>query len=159
VLACLAVAAFVASCGDDDDSSSATAATSPASGGTGAGTAAGSVAPGGDVCADRAALSDSIAALRNVDLRAEGTNGLTAAISAVKDDLTALRASAGDELQPQVQAVQTALDEVQTAVGNIASGGVAPAVTAVTNLGSASATLLDQLQAGACGTGSTTATT
>ena len=153
VLACLAIGALVASCGDDDDTTSATTAPT-ASAGSG-----GSVAPAGDVCADREALSTSVDALKNVDIRAEGTNGLTTAIGAVKDDLAALRTSAGDELQPQVQAVQSALDDVQTAVGNVGSGGVAAAVTAVASLGSASKTLLDQLQAGACGTGSTTPTT
>ena len=40
-----------------------------------------------------------------------------------------MRASAGAELRPQVQAVQDAVDQVQTAVADIASGGVAPAVT------------------------------
>ena len=44
--------------------------------------------------------------------------------------LPALSASAGAELQPEVQAVQDAVDKVETAVANLDSDGAAQAVTA-----------------------------
>ena len=133
LVACVALGIVLVSCGDDDDSSS-------------------------DVCADREALRESVDALANVDVVAEGTNGVTAAVSDVEDDLTALRSSAGDELEPQVQAVQDALDRLETAAAEIDSGGASAALAAVSELTGSAATLLSSLEAGACGA-STTATT
>jgi hypothetical protein len=155
VVACLAMAALVAACGSDDSSSTSDSATvtSPASAASTSDSTPDetSAAPSGDVCADREALRDSVAALADVDLVAEGTNGAKAAISAVKDDLAALRSSAGSELEPEVQAVQDAVDDLETAVGNLDSGGATQAVTAVSDLVTSSGTLLDSLEDGACG--------
>ena len=155
VVACLAMAALVASCGSDDSSSTSdsTSETSPAPAASTADSTPDetSAAPSGDVCADREALRDSVAALADVDLVAEGTNGAKSAISAVKDDLAALRSSAGSELEPEVQAVQDAVDDLETAVGNLDSGGATQAVTAVSDLVTSAGTLLDSLEAGACG--------
>ena len=144
--ACLAIGFLVMSCGDDDSSSTASTATTT------------SAAASGDVCADREALRESVDALKDVDLIAGGTNGLTAAIDDVKQALTDLRTSAGAELQPQVQAVQDSLDRLQTAVGNLGAGGGRAAVTAVSDLATSAQTLLGSLQAGACGN-TTTSTT
>ncbi len=83
------------------------------------------MAASGDVCADRDALRTSVDSLQDVDVAAEGTNGLEAALGDVKDDLAALSASAGAELQPQVQAVQDAVGQVETAAANLDSGGAA----------------------------------
>ena len=138
VVACVALGVLMVSCSDDDDSSATTVP---------------------DVCADREALQSSVAALKDLDVVAEGTNGLKAAVADVKEDLTELRASAGDELQPQVQAVQDAVDELETAAADLDSGGDASAaLTAVGNVASSAATLLASLEAGACGD-STTPTT
>ena len=103
-------------------------------------------------------MRTSVDALTNLDVVAEGTNGVTAAVSDVKDDLAALRGSAGDELQPQVQAVQDAVDELETAVADLDSGGAAAVVTAAADLATSTGTLLDSLEAGVCGA-STTSTT
>ena len=103
-------------------------------------------------------MSTSVDALTNLDVVAEGTNGVTAAVSDVKDDLAALGSSARAELEPQVQAVQDAVDDVETAVANLDSGGAAAAVTAVADLATSAATLLDSLEDGACGA-STASTT
>lgn len=102
------------------------------------------------MCAEREALSSSVAALADVDLRAEGTNGLTAAVDAVKEDFAALRGSLSAELQPQAQAVQDALDELGTAVADLGSGGAAAAATAVSNLATAAGTLFESLEVDAC---------
>ncbi|HEX3089233.1 MAG TPA: hypothetical protein VHQ23_11295, partial [Ilumatobacteraceae bacterium] len=74
VLACLAICAGVVSCSSDDKADTTQpvpAATSSVPSATDTVSAA--------ACADRAALRDSIAALADVDVIAEGTNGLTAA--------------------------------------------------------------------------------
>ncbi len=163
VTACLAIGFMVMSCGDDDSSSTASTVATTSSAttttrGGGPTTSGSSTAATGDVCADREALSESVDALKNVDLIAGGTNGLTAAIDDVKQALTALRTSAGSELRPQVQAVQDSLDRLQTAAGNLGSGGGRAAVTAVSDLVTSAQTLLGSLQAGACGD-TTTSTT
>jgi hypothetical protein len=105
-----------------------------------------------DVCADREALRSSVDALVDVDVVAEGTDGVSAAIADVKDNLTALRGSAGDELQPDVQAVQDALDDLETMVdtGTIGSGGAADAAAAIATLADAANSLLASLDAVAC---------
>jgi hypothetical protein len=170
-VACIATTVFVGACGDDStDSQSTTAASATASAATpeatqGASTAvstAGASSPGGsgDVCADREALRSSVDALTDVDVVAEGTNGVTAAIAGVKDDLTALRESAGAELRPDVQAVQDAVDELETTVGTgtIGSGSVVGTATALATVASAATALLDSLETAPCGS-STTPTT
>jgi hypothetical protein len=166
VVACVAIGVVVcASCGDDDDSSSAATTavvttiaepTSAAPTTTSASPAISSSTPGsstasGDMCADREALTSSVAALKDVDVRTEGTNGVTAAVDAVKDDLTALEGSLSAELQPQAQAVRDALDELEAAAANLGSGGAAATATAVSTVSTTVETLLGSLQAGACG--------
>ena len=163
VVACLAIGLVVGtSCGDDDESSS-TAAETTVGEATGAAPTVASVSPTNssstpaasagseDMCTDRGALSSSVSALGDVDLVAEGTNGVTAAVDAIKDDLTALRESVSAELRPQVQAVEDALDELETAAADLGSGGAAATATAVSNLATVTGTLLDSLQAGVCG--------
>jgi len=133
VFAALAVAMLMAACGDDDDSSSTT------------------TAPTDDVCDDAQALSASVDELNDVDLAAEGTDGASAAISAVKDDLTAFSESASEELQPQVQAVEDAIDELETAVDNLDSDPAGTVLQAVSDVASSASTLIATLDAGACG--------
>ena len=129
VIACVALGALLVSCGDDDDSATATTVA--------------------DVCADREALRESVDVLTNVDVVAEGTNGVSAAVSDVEDDLAVLRSSAGDAVEPQVQAVEDALGDLETAVDEIDSGGASAALAAMSDLASSAATLLDSLEAGA----------
>lgn len=134
VVAALAVAMMLAACGDDDDSSSSTTTTAPAD----------------EACADAEALRASVDELKDVDLVAEGTDGASAALSAVKNDLTALRESAGDEVQPEVQALEDAIDELETAVDDLDSDP-AGAVQAVSDVGTSASTLISALDDGACG--------
>ena len=166
VVVLAAVGALMASCGSSDDTSSTvsspttgettSAAPTTSTASTADSTASGSsAAPSGDVCADRDALRSSVAALTDVDLVAEGTNGVKTAISAVKDDLTALKASAGSELRPEVQAVQDGIDQLETAVD---AGSAAQAATALTSVAGAATTLLDSLENRPCAP-STTPTT
>ena len=159
VVACVAVGILAAACGGDDDSSTTTAGvtttiaaavtTAPAASGTTVD--GGSAPPSSDVCADRDELASSVEALQDVDVVAEGTNGVETAIADVKDDLDTLRTSAGAELQPQVEAVQDAIDELETAVEGLDSDGAEEALTAVSNLAGVAGTLLASLEDGTCG--------
>ena len=102
-VACVALGVVLVSCGDDDDSATATTVA--------------------DVCADREALGDSVDVLTNVDVVAEGTNGVSAAVSDVEDDLAALRSLGRRRLGARrCRRSQDALDELETAVDEIDSG-------------------------------------
>ena len=104
-----------------------------------------------DVCADSEALSSSVDALADVDVRAEGTNGVEAAVDDVSTDLEALKASAGSDLEPQVDALQGSLDDLRTAAADIDSEGAAATVAAASAVAADATTLFDSLDAGACG--------
>src|SRR4029453_18406241 len=60
--------------------------------------------PGYDACADWARLQDSVAALGDVDVVAEGTNALQVALDDVADAVDQLRASAGGQIGGTVHA-------------------------------------------------------
>ena len=159
VVACLAICAVVTSCGDDDDSSATTIAAGTDVAGTTVATTTAEMTTvpttGGtasaDACADRDALRSSVAALTDVDVVAEGTNGLTAAVDAVKRDLEAVRASAGSVVDPEVQAVQDAIADTEAGLANLGDGGAAEVATALSNLSTATRSLLTTLEGGPCG--------
>ena len=156
--ACLAICAVLMSCGDDDDSSASTNAADTAAADTTEGTTAvemttepttaGSVSE--DACADREALRSSVTALTDVDVVAEGTNGLTAAVDAVKRDLEKVRASAGSVVEPQVQAVQDAIAATEAGLANLGDGGAAEVATALSDLSTATSTLFTSFEGGPC---------
>ena len=82
---------------------------------------------------------------------AEGTNGLTAAVDAVKSDLEKVRGSAGSEVEPQVQAVQDAIAATEAGLDNLGDGGAAEVAAALSTLSTATTTLLASLEGGPCG--------
>ena len=135
LVACVAVGLTMAACGSDDETSSTTT----------------TAAPVDDVCADSEALSASLADLQDVDVTADGTNGLEAAVGAVQDDLEALGESAGNELQPQVDDVRGSLQELETAVTNFGSEGPTQVLDAIAAVASSTSTLITSLDDGACG--------
>jgi hypothetical protein len=77
----LTVGIVISACGGEDSSSS-----SPASE---AATTTGS--PDEQLCEDREALEDSIEALADVDVVAEGTSGVEEAVTNIQDSVRALR--------------------------------------------------------------------
>jgi hypothetical protein len=107
-LACLVVAACG---GSGDDTGSAASVTTAAATTT---TAAASPA-----CADAAALKASVAELDQLDPPDAGKTGTLAALQKVRDNLTALKASAGTEWGPQVQELDAAINEFQTTLSGV----------------------------------------
>ena len=107
-LACLAVAACG---GSGDDTGSAASVTTAAATTT---TAAASPA-----CADAAALKASVAELDQLDPPDAGKTGTLAALQKVRDNLTALKASAGSEWGPQVQELDAAINAFQTTLSGV----------------------------------------
>lgn len=101
------------------------------------------------LCEDRDALESSLRALRDVDIVAEGTSGVQAALSDVEEDLQALRDSASENFGDEVDALRDALDDLRTAVeGADGIRGLGPAVQAVASAGSALAESLQEVDCG-----------
>jgi hypothetical protein len=101
VLACFALGACGGSGGDAPDAAPATtAAASPA-------------------CADAAALKASVAELDQLDPPEAGKAGTQAALQKVRDDLTALKASAGTEWGSQVTELDGAIDAFQATIAGV----------------------------------------
>ena len=72
------------------------------------------------------------------------------AVDAVKEDLQKVRDSAGSEMEPQVEAVQDAINDVDEGLGNLGDGGAADVVTALGDLSEATQSLLSSLDEGPC---------
>jgi hypothetical protein len=108
VLACSALAACG---GSGDDAPDAAPATTAAASGT---TAAASPA-----CADAAALKASVAELDQLDPPEAGKAGTQAALQKVRDNLTALKASAGTEWGSQVTELDGAINAFQATIAGV----------------------------------------
>jgi hypothetical protein len=109
ILACLVVAACGGS-GGDDTGTAASATTAAATTTTAAASPA---------CADAAALKASVAELDQLDPSDAGKGGMLAALQKVRDNLTALKASAGTEWGPQVEELDAAINGFQTTLSGV----------------------------------------
>jgi hypothetical protein len=153
--ALFALSLVAAACGSDNSSSSSTTTAAPTTTSTSSSTSTSSTSTSAgsgnaQLCADRDALTASIQDLTSVDIVKNGTAGLTTALTKVKDNLAAVKASASAQLQPQVKAFEDALTALGTAVTNLSSGGVASVVTAATTAGQAGSTLITSLSSLKC---------
>ncbi len=103
-----------------------------------------------EVCQARDQLKISVDALLKPSLLVQGTTAIKAAVSKVEDNLTALKAAAKQDYQPQIQAVETSTKDVQTAIANrdnkSATKNLEAIGTAIADVGTTSATLFDQLK-------------
>jgi len=143
VLACFAVAACG---GSGDDAPDAAPATTAAASGT---TAAASPA-----CADAAALKASVAELDQLDPPEAGKAGTQAALQKVRDNLTALKASAGTEWGSQVTELDGAINAFQATIAGVDGDsllGALPAIVADLERIDTAWTALDQQIQETCG--------
>jgi hypothetical protein len=158
IVACVAFCAMATSCGDDDDSSATTLAGGAAAADTTeaattaetATVASTAGAASGDACADREQLRSSVTALSEVQVVADGTDELRAAVDAVESDLEQVRASAGSTVEPQVQAIRDAIAATEAGLANLGEGGAAEVATALTALSTATTDLMTTLEDGPC---------
>ncbi len=104
------------------------------------------------VCAARADLRTSVAALANPQLLTGGKAGIQTALDAVKTNLNSVASAARASSKPQVDAVKSSVNDLQTAVGNLGNGNATTNLqavgTAIASVGSTTATLVTALQAG-----------
>jgi len=89
-------------------------------------------------CEAGQSLESSVAALGNLDLVAEGTDGLESALGAAEDDVNELRDTASDAAADDVSALQESLDNLESAIsdlgGEVTSENVSALSTAVQNV-------------------------
>jgi hypothetical protein len=115
-IAVVALCVALSGCGDDSDSGSGTTTTE-------AGKAA--------VCTARDNLQESVTGLADLSVRAEGKDGLDAALDGVQTNLTALEDAASDAYEPQVDDVKSSLDSLKSAVGDLGEGDLGGEVQAI----------------------------
>jgi hypothetical protein len=65
-------------------------------------------------CEAQERLQSSVDDLRNIDVVDDGVDALRTDVDAVADNLATFRAEAGAELEPEVDAVQAAVDQVRS---------------------------------------------
>jgi hypothetical protein len=118
-LVCLAVAACGGSGDDTGDAAPATTA------------AAGTTAAASPACADAAALKASVAELDQLDPPEAGKAGILAALQKVRDNLTALKASARAEWSAQVTELDGAINSLQTTVSGVDGDSLLGALPAI----------------------------
>jgi DNA repair ATPase RecN len=98
--AAIALVALGAACGDDDDDEAS---------------------PTPSVCDQKDALEASVQDLTDLDIIASGTDGLTEAVNNVKEDLQGLKSAVSTDVQPEVEALETAVSDAEDTLGTIDS--------------------------------------
>jgi len=85
------------------------------------------------ICQARDQLKASITALTDQGLLAAGTTAIKASVDQVQTDLGAVKTAAKQDYNAQVTDLQDALQQLQTAVGNLGSGDAAANLRTVGN--------------------------
>jgi hypothetical protein len=126
--------ASLTACGDDSDSSGTTTTSSAEQA----------------YCADADQLKSDVASIKDMEVVADGTDAVTTQISTLKDDLSALKSSAGDVASPEISTFETALDDLQSALSAVSgdltlanASDVVSAVQSVATTGTAVVTTLE----------------
>ena len=125
-VAMLASVLVVAGCGSDDDESAQD-----------------------QYCAAGESLETSLDELADLDLVAEGTDGVTAAVDQVQSDLDDLRDSASDAAADEVGALEQAVDGLNDAIstlgGDLTSDNASAVGSAIEDVAAAAQSVLDTL--------------
>jgi len=154
--ALIAVCALLGACSDDDSSAASstesareTTTSSPTASPTTGGTTGST--DNAALCAERDKLQSSIQNLTSVDVVRNGTSSLQAAVADVRTNVQSLRATAKDQFQDQTQALENSLQQLETALQDTSSSGVAGVVTAAGAALQSGSALLSSLQSIDCG--------
>ena len=126
--------ASLAACGDDSDSSGTTTTSSAEQA----------------YCADGDQLKSDVASITDMDIVADGTDAVTAQIDTLKDDLSALKSSAGDVASSEITTFETALDDLQSALstvsGDLTLANASDVLSAVQSVGTAGTAVVTTLE-------------
>jgi hypothetical protein len=113
------VIAVLAGCGDSDDEPASTTA-QPI-------TTDDQAAAGEAFCTAGDDLRDDVAALADIDVVAEGADGVRQQLETIEDDVATLRESGSDVAADEVESLETALGDLRTAVDALAGGDISAA--------------------------------
>jgi hypothetical protein len=102
------------------------------------------------LCDSADELQSDLSALTDVDVRSDGVDALGSALQDVEDAATSLADEAGDELQPEVDGLQTALSDLGSAISGASSDGLQPVTTAIGDVGDAGTALIDDVESSSC---------
>ena len=156
-IAAVAVAAMLALATGCSSSTTPSTTTTPAATTTSAAASASSANdPAGkeEVCAARDQLKTSVTALTDASLLTGGTTGIKAAVGQVQTDLTAVKTAGKETYATEVDAMQSSVDQLQTAAGELGNGNAAENLqsvgTAIAATGVAAEKLFTKLKT-ACG--------
>jgi hypothetical protein len=158
VVAVVAILALTAGCSSSTTPSTTTSTPTSAAASAAASASSSSSAndPAGkqQVCAARDQLKTSVTALTDASLLKGGTTGIKAAIAQVQTNLTAVKTAGKQTYATEVDAMQSAVDQLQTAAGELGNGNAAENLqsvgTAIAATGLAAEKLFSKLTA-ACG--------
>ncbi len=104
-----------------------------------------------DTCAQADDLKNSITDLSNLDVSAEGTDALDAAVSKIEQNAEDLASTVGDELKPQVDDLKSSLSSVKDAIANVdEDGGVSALVDALQAVLTSAGALIDKITTADC---------
>ena len=78
-----------------------------------------------EVCAARDQLKTSVAALTDATLLTGGTAGIKAAVAQVQTDRAAVKTAGKETYATEVDAMQSAVDQLETAAGELGNGNAA----------------------------------
>jgi hypothetical protein len=124
----IAVLALAMACGDDDDSDEVS------------------------VCDQKVEVEDSVRALTDPNLITSGTDEINAAVENVRTDLSGLREVVSADIEPEVEAMQTAVDDARDTLSEIDDesslneqiDAIQEAVTGIVNAAGGLTTALDE---------------
>jgi hypothetical protein len=102
------------------------------------------------VCDSADDLESDLSAITDVDVRADGVDALGSAVQDAEDAATNLADEVGDELQPEVDALQAALSDLGSAIQGFSSDGLQPVTTAIGDVGDAGTALIDDVESSSC---------
>jgi hypothetical protein len=132
----------VVACGDDDSASTTVPTTTVPPSTTNPGPVGSASA---ELCQAVDQLKTSITGLSSIDVVRNGTSAVTDALNQIKTDLGAVKSAAGSDVQPQVDAFQGAVDQLQTTL-SASSPPISGIVSGVRNVATTGATLLSSLR-------------
>jgi len=100
-------------------------------------------------CEAGQSLRNSVAGIADIDIVSGGTDAVTEQFSAIQDDVTELRESGADVASEEIDALGTAVDDVESALSDlgddISISGASTVGDAIVNLVSAAGALIERL--------------
>ncbi len=152
--AVMAILALTAGCSASTTPSTTSTPTSAAASAAASSGSANDPAGKEQICAARDQLKTSVAALTDASLLTGGSTGIKAAVAQVQTNLTAVKTAGKETYATEVDAMQSSVDQLQTAAGELGNGNAAENLqsvgTAIAATGLAAEKLFTKLKT-ACG--------